>query len=241
MRRVQESKKRTVIINNRGSAMMVAVIIIAILMVFTFSLLLVSYTLFASQNKKVASRRNTEAANTLAMVLQEELEDENADENSDLWRYIRCNIGQEDTWPYYDGTNEDEAFRKFDMKPNHINLYKDKGYFNKAGEIEGYPGEIELCIYWMPPESVTDLSNYNYTHSGIRLFIEINCNTANQNYVTTSEYTLRVSDFSNSTSDIKKKKALTNIAKQQTYNPAGITDSKIKTDEKWRWHYEGRE
>ena len=46
------SKKR-----NRGAAMVIAIIVVAVLMIFAFSLLLVSYTLFATQNKKVASKK----------------------------------------------------------------------------------------------------------------------------------------------------------------------------------------
>ncbi len=233
-------------LNNRGTAMMVAVVIIAILMVFTFALLLVSYTLFASQNKKVASRRNAEAANTLGLAITEELTNQAADEKSDLWRYLRCNIGQEDTWPYYlEGSNPDDphgennAFRYFNMDINHISAYDD--YFGEAGEIDGFPGEVQLCIYWMPPENA-DPDTYTYGHSGIRLFIEVSCNTASQSYVTTNEYKLTVSAFDDSSSrDKKMQKALKNIADKKVYNPALVALTDIKQEEKWKWTFVSRQ
>ena len=52
--------------NNKGAAMMLTIIIIAVLVVFTFSLILISYNLYASQNKNLSSDRNAEAANSLS-------------------------------------------------------------------------------------------------------------------------------------------------------------------------------
>ena len=98
---------------------MVAVVIIAILMIFAFSLLLVTYTLYASQSKKSASFRNSEAAKTVSRAMQTELEDPDAEMNSAFWKYLRCNIGQSETWPWYEpGTlnhEKEDAFRKFDL------------------------------------------------------------------------------------------------------------------------------
>ena len=77
---------------NKGAALGVSIIIIAVLMIFAFSLILISYNLYASQNKNIASIRNMEAANTLSISLQQEITDENAWDESNLWNYVRFNL-----------------------------------------------------------------------------------------------------------------------------------------------------
>ena len=64
--------------NNKGASMIVAIIIMGILIVFTFSLMLVAYTLYASQTKNIASMKCSESANTLSQAIEDELSDENA-------------------------------------------------------------------------------------------------------------------------------------------------------------------
>ena len=100
---IRSGKKK----NNNGAAMMLTIVIIAVLIVFTFSLILISYNLYASQNKNLSSDRNSEAANSLSRALKDELTDENAVYNSNLWKYIRWNIAYKNAdddckdWPYY--------------------------------------------------------------------------------------------------------------------------------------------
>lgn len=242
--------------DNRGAAMMVAVVIIGILMVFVFSLLLVSYTLYASQNKKVASRRNSEAANSLAIAMKNELEDEEAYKRSDLWKYLRCNIAQE-TWPYYapgvDGHGESEAFRYFNL-----DYYLSSKYFGELenegdGEsqdgnrsektkdnlLDGFPAEVQLCLYWMLPDGVNpeDVQNLNeLSHNGIKLFMEIRCNTASQSYICTNIYNLKISS-----ADSRTQSALNIIQGKDTYNPEHNTLDALKKSEKWTWELTARE
>lgn len=242
MRKETERKTKY---TNRGAAMMVCVVIIAILMAFVFSLLAVTYTLYASQNKKVASKRNSEAANTISIALEEELTSAGAYQNSDLWKYIRYNVGQEDTWPYYlpnDTTGEHDrnaAFRYFTM-----NYYHTDDYFaNPEDTLKGYPGNVSVCIYWMLPEDVNpstvDLSTMN--KNGLRLFVEVICDTGSQSYVVTNEYKLKEDGYTNASADMKMKNMLNNILSEPelnaTYNPQNLSIE----EKKWSWVFEARE
>ena len=124
--RIKKSKNSLKRYANKGATMMVAVVIMGILIVFTFSLMLVAYSFYASQNKNVASLRCSEAAITLSQALESELTFDNKAElypekDSYLYKYIRYNIcqyevGKTGYWPYYDpngGAAHDEshAFR----------------------------------------------------------------------------------------------------------------------------------
>ena len=118
--------------NNKGATMIVAIVIMGILIVFTFSLTLVAYTYYASQNKNVASLRCSEAANSFSLALEDELTYEYKDGegnvircpeyDSYLYKYLRYNLFQEETfWPYYgsgDGHDMSYASRKFQLKYN---------------------------------------------------------------------------------------------------------------------------
>ncbi len=229
---------------NKGSAMVVAIIIIAILIIFTFSLMLVSYTLYASQNKRVAGVRCSEAANTLSIAMKTELEDENACQNSDLWKYLRFNLMQAD-WTFYDpnetGHGEAEAFRHYNMKinPNYIDTEHGKN------TIDGYPGKIDICIYWMLPEEMYEDENFKSStvdvssltmaqKKNIRLFMEITCETASQSYTVKNEYRLNIDEYNDEiNSEKNEKKDLENkYASNSLYNENGRT---IIYTEKWRW------
>jgi len=252
--------KRKEQLNNRGAAMMVAVVIIGILMVFVFSLLLVSYTLFASQNKKVAGRRNSEAVNSLSQALETELTNEKAYMNSDLWKYLRCNLAQSATWPYYDPDDtsgdhgEEAAFRYFDLDYNYISKYfppSESGdeVVAKDTLLDGFPGEVTLCVYWMLPENTPDnvkpvTIDDTFDADKIRLFVEINCNTASQSAMITNEYVLSTSILGTVDEvSLEKRDALDKIFNgsgyKETYNPLNLQMS--EADKDWTWNFVGRQ
>ena len=260
---------------NRGAAMIVAIIVVAILMVFSFSLLLVSYTLYASQNKKVASKKNSEAANTLSVAMRRELTDEEAFVNSDLWIYLRCHLLQDD-WTFYepslDGHKEAQAVKSFEMKAN-PNYYRDA---QGKSTIDGYPGLIKLKVYWMLPAelykekkaegddelsfltalSLSALRNNTITDStgditskykmGIRLFVEITCESASQSYTVKNEYHLTYGPFVESDEyQSREKKLLPNYIGKTTgetvSDPYDSKDCDVNVNEHWGWVYDGSE
>ena len=226
--------------SNRGAALMVAVVIIGILMVFVLSLLLVTYPLYASQNKKSASRRNAEAANTFSVALTKELVSNGS--AGELWRYLRFNVCTS-TWPYYmpgeEGHGEAEAFRYFNVNYNFVKQYFDEPDDEEQDPLsglEGFPGKMELCIYWKAPTE-HDMAD---SKTGTRLFIEVICETGSQSYVIKNEYALDAPRFE--TTQLRLKNALSGYAQINAYNPLqqGEEDG-INLDENWNWTFVGRE
>ena len=227
--------------NNKGAAMVVTIIIIAVLVVFSFTLILISYNLYASQNKNLASDRNSEAANTLSRALQEELDPaNNPTKNSNLWRYLRCNIAYEGgsteenggwvDWPYYeagvDHHGYEEAKRYFKLDNN--------------SQIEGMPADVSLCIYWELPDDPARIDEQTglpckktpeqveEKRSGIILYIEINCVTGGQTYQIIDKYELEIYDASE---DILLQGYIQE-ADVVRYNPIAHT---IDKNEDWHW------
>lgn len=226
--------------------MMLTIVLIAVLMVFIFSLILVSYNLYASQNKNLASARNTEAADSLAEAMLEELTAPDASTTSNTWKYLRANIAYTPLpsspdpdwadWPYYDpqdttgNHNEAAAFRYFNVERNTA--------------MEGFPAEMTVCMYWTLPDgkSESDLmqdiqSGDIAARKGIRLYVETIATTASQTYKVVDVYKLKIHE----TTDVERI-ALKKIFDNQTYNPA---DHYVGTDteahivaakkEKWKW------
>ncbi|HCA21539.1 MAG TPA: hypothetical protein DEO87_04065 [Lachnospiraceae bacterium] len=220
--------------NNNGAAMMLTIIIIAVLIVFTFSLILISYNLYASQNKNLSSDRNSEAANSLSRSLREELTDGDAVTNSNLWKYLRWNIAYmaDDTdckdWPYYApnkaGHGDTEAKRYFKLDRN--------------TDMAGMPADVSVCIYWELPDGQVGsngLPEYDKDASrdGIILHIVITCKTGGQVYTTADTYRLTVLDVEDTT-------LATAIAhsKTKSSNPA---DHTINSNEDWQWKYQNQD
>ena len=238
---------------NSGAAMVVAIIVIAVLMVFTFSLILVSYTLFASQNKRVASKKCSEAANSLSLAMASELDsskNENAYKNSDFWIYLRYHLMQGD-WPFYEpkleGHRESNAFKSFEMmvNPNYIPSGK--------STIDGYPGSVKIRAYWMLPKTLYDehsietepdfFRTYTFSDwsdkSGVRLFLEITCESASQSYTVKNEYYLSIVPYDSTDPD--QESEMTILASYAT-SPLYNSDHKtIMSGERWRWVFEKRE
>ena len=249
--------------NDHGAALMMTIILIGIILVFAFSLLLVSYTLYASQSKKVSSMRCSEAANSLSKALEDELTDDQAYSRSALWKYLRCNILIDNqTWPYYDegapGHGETEAFRYFDLTQNAN--YKDP--------VEGFPGSIKLCIYWTPSEDTLKgklkTGSYKFDELPLNdrnnavLYIRIVAESSGQTYVVTNKYLVTITelDVDNVSEDKSYRDAIKKITTTKygdtsdyIYNPMKLSSSEgwetadkpIKLRERWDISFVSRE
>ncbi len=214
--------------------MMVTVIIIAVLVIFTFTLILISYNLYASQNKNLSSRRNAEAANSFSTALEDELTDTAAVMNSSMWQYLRFNIAYKSSdpddlwndWPYYKGDNEKEAYRYFRL--------------DKNTDIEGMPSEVIVCMYWELPAGKTadevNASNIiedgTSSRSGITLHVETTCTTGSQSYKIVDTYTLSVIKWSEEDNQLKS--ALNTVGQKTTIGHS------IDKNEKWVWNHISR-
>ena len=237
-------KNKTSYVDNTGSSMIVAIIIIAIIMIMTFSLMLVTYTLYASSNKKAASERNASAANSLSIALEKELMSDDAINKSWLWKYLRCNILQDNTWPYYDPDDEnhsaDAAFRYFKLKYNN-------NYPLNDIDINGFPGSVTLCMYWMPPEGTSyqnrDISSLSIAErSNIELCIEVICDTGSQSYSVKDTYEIAISELNlDIDSDQQLNKKLDGFKTDRNkslYNPMKLD---INPMERWTFDHISRE
>ena len=214
--------------NNKGAAMVLTVIIIAIIMVFCFSLILISYNLYASQNKNLASLRNSEATNTLAEAISEEITDNDNVQNSYLWKYIRANVAYVTTdehwedWPYYD---ENDSTGKHD-KNSAIREFT----LNKNPEMEGVPADVKVYMYWtLPTDADTFRSKIQSggNRNGIRLHIKVVSTTASQVFEREECYKLSVRK-----NDIQGKAILAGLNSNSSVNPANHS---IDDNEKWIW------
>ena len=221
--------------------MMLTIVIILVVMIFAFSLILISYSLYSSQTKNLSGARNAEAVNTFSNALEQELTDADAVLNSNLWKYLRCNIAYPNNnytdWPYYyeddngteaAGHDRESAYRYFTMERN--------------SDIEGFPAVVSVGICWMLPEdtndttisaelanlSSDDLSTTIMAKNGIRMRVEITAESGSQIYRTTDIYELKVFEEEDS-AETKKVEAMKGNAQ---YNPAS---HEIKTEERWIW------
>lgn len=222
---------------NRGAALVFVIIIVTIIIILIFSLLLVTYNLYASQNKKAASLRSSEAAKSLSVALENELTDEDAYANSWLWKYLRFNMVQQNTWPYYDsglsGHTEEYAFRYFDLKAN-------SNY-----SVDGFPGETKLCVYWELPDGVSisdgdSISDLTIDQKkNFKVYIEITCTTGNQSYTIKNKYLVDVTNYTSEDDD--EKSLLNSDSEDEDYNPLKIVATEYKDGEKWRFKFDGRD
>ena len=166
-------------LNNKGAAMMVCIILIAILMTFTFSLMLVSYTYYVSQSKNVASKRCSEAASSMSVSFDKELEDSSFYLQSNLYLYIRCNMWQSNWMP--------EEEKVFSVEPSVENM-----------KIEGFPSVLEVKMYWKPSDNFsgsigtnTDFSTFTLNDKNeSKLFVTVTAEAAGQAFSVTSVFQL---------------------------------------------------
>ena len=226
--------------NNKGATMVVCIMIMAVLIIFTFAVTLAAYTLYASQNKNIASMRCSEAANSLSAALDEELQDPDAAQKSHLYQYLRFNLCQSDEsyWPYYSGGanhTREYACRYFDLNYNENKV---------TGWMEGFPGSIKLCIYWeLPPledgSGTKTFSDISSDKNNVRLHIEITCEAANQSYTVENIYRLEETNYPDDEYEKKYLIALNKDDEDNTLrnavNPMGFTDDYYDWNKKWTW------
>ena len=228
--------------------------------------------LYSSQNKNIASQKCAEAANTLSVALADEITgdypyDSYPEIESHLYKYLRFNIGHlQKTWPYYDpkgssGHTRTEACRYFVLMHNTSKYAYDSNKNHKkkldetnnevevkADTVEGFPGKIVVCIYWKLPEG-TDTSSISTlselpSRDGIRLVVEVTCESGSQSYTTAREYLLEQGTYALTGTDKKKSKALVSAFdndSNKTINPSEFSKAEVgllnaDSIEKWTWH-----
>lgn len=245
----------------KGMTMIVAVVIMAILIVFTFSLTLIAYSLYSSQNKNLSSMKCAEAANTLVVALADELCYEDAaterypEYDSYLYKYIRYNLfHSSQTWPYYKKNDEDhnatKACRYFDLNYNtKKKVYDENGeekkQENEEGEqtsvnvdhVEGLPGKTVVCIFWeLPSGATTTQAEGDVPVAGTKLTIEVTCEAASQTYTAKKEFLLEIRNYKSTTVDAGLQLNLKNSASNNAVNPCSFSyETEIHPEQRWVW------
>lgn len=231
--RLKESRKFNSL-KNSGAALIVAVVVMMILIVFTFMLVLLAYTLYASQNKNISSMKCAEATNTLSVALDAEMQDVNAAQKSHLYQYARFNVGQ-DNWPYYDastpGHDKAHAFRYYNLK------YNPKKLDGSTDRMDGFPGNIKICMYWELPEGVTFDQLSSRGMSDTLLYVDITSEAASQSYTVTNVYKLTESSYTSGTVDLNNQLYIDGIMKDAgpIHNSVDPLNNQVNTDKKWEW------
>ncbi|MBO6114587.1 MAG: hypothetical protein J6P57_05975 [Lachnospiraceae bacterium] len=218
--------------DNRGSAMIVAIVVSIIVITFTLSLLLVSYSLFVSNERKVTQGQVKELSKSISIEIGDELTYPQFDSKQalldginnvegakycapdyNMWYYVRYNLFQKN-WPFY----KDETTANH-LKANAYRYFKINLTGGNASEYSAMADDISVCMYWECEDvDVKDLA---------MLTVEVTVTKGGQTSTTTSYYELSVSTFSDSDEGEKE-----NNMNSTAFNPSGNT---IDLTENWKW------
>lgn len=214
---------------NRGSAMIVAIVVSMVVVVFSLSLLLVSYALFSSSVRRVTQNQCRELSKTISIEIEKELttpaytsfdmqKKDVTDGKNLLWQYLRYNVCQ-GNWPYYEsesttGHDEKAAYRYFTLAAT-------------GGDTTKYAAmadDISVCIYWENDGS------YQISKNDVVLCVKVTCTKGDQMAAMLSKYNLSCMDYENAVEGVD--------AGNKTVNP---TDNAIEKKEYWSWSFLERE
>ena len=229
--------------DNRGAAMIVAIVVSVIVIAFTLSLLLVSYSLFISSQKKITQSQVKELAKSISLELEEEITtpkfnsyEEFRDSVRDIegmtytpyryniWYYLRYNVHQSN-WVNYDasraGRIEANAFRYFDL--------------SVTGPAENYAtmaDDISVCMYWEDD----DMLDVN----GALLTVIVTVTKGDQTASFTSQYELELAEEDESDGDASAEDAYSALTDDQRYDSTpddafNPSHNKIDMTQIWHW------
>jgi hypothetical protein len=220
-KKLQKKKKQ-----NQGAAMIVAIVVSVVLMAFALSLLLLSYSLVSSVSGNVVETQCKELAKSVSEEIGQELMDVNYDSYDDqyaaagnennLWFFLRYNLWQDGTWPYYS-----------DMEAGHYaaDSYR---YFrlNEAdyGDSSLNVDRILLTMYWeIDSDQPAEETDKSFTVLHIRVEVE----RGDYAYALDSAYALTVTSYVDESDDGDMA-----TVENADINPQG---NEIVRDEKWIW------
>ena len=232
MKLIKRMRKSKLYKDNRGSAMIVAIVVSIIVITFTLSLLLVSYSLFVSNQRKVTQSQVRELSKSINIEIGDELTCPQFDskqalidgiENKEgakycapdynMWYYVRYNLFQTN-WPYY----RDETTAGH-VKANSYRYFKINLTGGDTSQYSSMADDISVCMYW-------ECEEFNIKDEAL-LTVEVTVTKGDQTSTTTSYYELSVNKFDDADEGVKENNTLSNA-----YNPAGNT---IDLTEDWKW------
>ncbi|MBQ8913692.1 MAG: hypothetical protein IJ054_06580 [Lachnospiraceae bacterium] len=218
--------------DNRGSAMIVAIVVSIIVITFTLSLLLVSYSLFVSNERKVTQSQVKELSKSINIEIGDELTSPNFDDSQalldginnyenakycapdyNMWYYVRYNLFQ-NNWPYY----RDETTAGH-VEANAYRYFKLSLTGGDTSEYSAMADDISVCMYW-------ECEDIDIKDQAI-LTVEVTVTKGGQTSTTTSYYELGMTYFDDEISE-----KIENNKTDSAFNPAGNT---IDLNERWTW------
>ncbi len=232
MKLIKRIKKSELYNDNHGSAMIVAIVVSVIVISFALSLLLVSYSLFTSNERKVTQAQVKELAKSISLEIGDELTKPQFDSKQalldginnkagakyrapeyNMWYYVRYNLFQSN-WPYY----RDETTAGH-VKANALRYFKINMTGGDTSSYSSMADDIYVCMYWEcdDPEIKDETL----------LTIEVTVSKGGQTSTITSYYELGVNYFSDAGEGTSE-----NNMSSDAFNPAG---NRINLDENWTW------
>lgn len=176
----------------QGAAMVVAIVVSMVIMVFSLSLLLVTYSLYSSVQGNTISMQCRELAVSLSAEVGQELmqqaqpEDGAAIQTEDgqnpLYSYLRAMLWQEEVWQHYDpeGTLALEECCKY------FALEIPDGYGDMADQIW-------MTLYWTIEEPASPREEQEDERACAVLHVRIRVSKNEASYVAEKAYVLHVS------------------------------------------------
>lgn len=173
----------------RGAAMVVAIVVSMVIMVFSLSLLLVTYSLYLSvpggaismQCRELAVSLSEEIGQELMRMPEQDAAVQPAEEQTALYGYLRSLLWQEEVWPHYDPEGE-IAFEKC---CRYFSLEIPDGYEDMADQIL-------MTLYWTIEEAVSIQEDQEDEHSCAVLHVRIKVCKNENSYITEQAYILHV-------------------------------------------------
>lgn len=182
---------KTLMGNKEGSAILIAIIVMMVAIMLSFSLLLGSYSLFATVNKQQNMEQCKEMAQSISREIEREITGSETnfdsfsslkkaveDQEAPLWSYLRFHLWQTN-WPYYNeeerGHSENYAFREFEVDSD--------GNQEETSILD----TVLIKMYWESEEGAQK-------NGGTSLFIKVSCTKGKQKAILTSVYDVSVEE-----------------------------------------------
>ena len=201
--------------DDHGAALFVVVVIVLVLSILCLSLIMTAGALYNSSKNAIIKLQTQEAAVSVSKEIEKEITKPNytsfADESSDrsagknaLWFYLRDNIKNDGTWPYYA-----EAGNKQNIESANHGAAEAYRYFDLTesgtSELPIVSGDTTVYMYWSPAGKNDSVDAYDTSPSGRTLYITVVCEREGGMYTVTSTYKLRTaSDYTDTLDDHEK-------------------------------------
>lgn len=205
---------------NRGSAMIMAIIVSVIIMVFALSLLLLSYSLYATVVKEKKEMQYKELAFSVSKEIEQDIttnfssheNQKNAQDagKNPIWFYVRYGLWQnDDIWPYF---NEDENQHK------RVSAYRYYKMNTESSEFSNVMGDVLITMYWDSSYEKQEAKKIDNTI----LHIKVEVTDGDIYFSNSMEYSLEVSPYPDGGEGV--------------FDSNGETQ--IVANEKWLWERE---